>query len=168
MGPYTRPISMITRPYTRPNDLKTILSPAAHTHIANIWEYPSPQGLSNSESDNYWLRKDAIMFVAILFILLNIKLTNVSGFVCETLYSILKCVIVWFCVLRHWEANCTAVNTAIVSQIKKWHTADNCKQGGEKCLYIVCWVSLWLASCRNCGCATYRVTLPTLCVTPKA
>ena len=32
--------SMITRPYTRPNGLKTIPFPAAHTRIANIWEYP--------------------------------------------------------------------------------------------------------------------------------
>ena len=33
--------SMITRPYNRPNGLKTIPFPAAHTRIANIWEYPS-------------------------------------------------------------------------------------------------------------------------------
>ena len=31
--------SMIARPFTRPNGLKTIPSPAAHTCIANIWEY---------------------------------------------------------------------------------------------------------------------------------
>ena len=35
--------SMITRPYTRPNGLKTIPFSAAHTRIANMWEYhPSP------------------------------------------------------------------------------------------------------------------------------
>ena len=34
--------SMITRPYTRPNGLKTIPFPAAHTRIANKWEYPLP------------------------------------------------------------------------------------------------------------------------------
>ena len=34
--------SMITRPYTRLNGLKTIPFPAAHTCIANIWEYPPP------------------------------------------------------------------------------------------------------------------------------
>ena len=33
--------SMIARPYTRLNGLKTIPFPAAHTHIA-IWEYPPP------------------------------------------------------------------------------------------------------------------------------
>ena len=55
-GPYTRPIfydyldpipdqfSMITRPYTRPNGLKTIPFPAAHARIASIWEYPLPRG----------------------------------------------------------------------------------------------------------------------------
>ena len=32
--------SIITRPYTRQNGLKTIPVPAAHTCIANIWEYP--------------------------------------------------------------------------------------------------------------------------------
>ena len=32
--------SLITRPYTRPNG--SIPFPAAHTHIANIWEYPPP------------------------------------------------------------------------------------------------------------------------------
>ena len=32
--------STITRPYTRLNGLKTIPFPAAHTRIANIWEYP--------------------------------------------------------------------------------------------------------------------------------
>ena len=37
--------SMITRPYTRPDGLKTIRFPAAHTRIANIWEYyPGPGG----------------------------------------------------------------------------------------------------------------------------
>ena len=34
--------SMITRPYTRQNGLKTIPFPEAHTCIANIWEYPLP------------------------------------------------------------------------------------------------------------------------------
>ena len=38
--------SMITRPSTRPNGLKTIPSPAAHTRLANIWEYPSPSRFS--------------------------------------------------------------------------------------------------------------------------
>ena len=34
--------SMITRPYNRPHGLKTIPFPAAHTRIANIWEYSPP------------------------------------------------------------------------------------------------------------------------------
>ena len=47
--PYTRPNSLKTSPFTRPNGLKTIPSPAAHTRIANIWEYhPSPRGLTVS------------------------------------------------------------------------------------------------------------------------
>ena len=36
--------SMITRPYPRLNGLKTIPSPAAHTRIADTWEYPPPPG----------------------------------------------------------------------------------------------------------------------------
>ena len=32
--------SMISRPYPRVSGLKTIPFPLAHTHIANIWEYP--------------------------------------------------------------------------------------------------------------------------------
>ena len=32
--------SMITRPYTRVNGLKTIPFPAVHIHMANIWVYP--------------------------------------------------------------------------------------------------------------------------------
>ena len=35
---------MITRPYTRLNGLKTMPFPAAHTRIANIWEYPPENG----------------------------------------------------------------------------------------------------------------------------
>ena len=31
---------MTTKPYPRVNGLKTIPFSAAHTHIANIWEYP--------------------------------------------------------------------------------------------------------------------------------
>ena len=38
---------------------------------------------------------------------------------------------------RTWAVNCSIVNEEIVSQIKKWTTDDNCKQGGEKCLYMV-------------------------------
>ena len=38
---------------------------------------------------------------------------------------------------REFDINCTAVNIALISQIKKWTSLDNCKQGGEKCLYEV-------------------------------
>ena len=34
--------SMITRPYTRLNGLKTIPFPVEHTCMANLWEYPPP------------------------------------------------------------------------------------------------------------------------------
>ena len=37
--------SMITRPYPRLKGLKTIPFPAAHTRIANIFEYPLLPGL---------------------------------------------------------------------------------------------------------------------------
>ena len=42
---------------------------------------------------------------------------------------------------RTWGVNCTVVKDAIVMQIKKWTSADNCKDGGEKCLYMVCQTS---------------------------
>ena len=42
-----------------------------------------------------------------------------------------------FC-FRTWAINCTVINNAIVKQIKTWSTDDNCKDGGEKCLYTVC------------------------------
>ena len=38
--PSTRPNGLKTIPYTRTNDLKSIPSSTAHTGIANIWEYP--------------------------------------------------------------------------------------------------------------------------------
>ena len=38
---------------------------------------------------------------------------------------------------REFDINCTTVNIALISQIKKWTSPDNCKQGGEKCLYEV-------------------------------
>ena len=38
---------MITRPYPRVNGLKTTSFPAAHTRIANIWEYPLPREVYN-------------------------------------------------------------------------------------------------------------------------
>lgn len=31
--------------------------------------------------------------------------------------------------------NCNAVQRRILKQIELWKTADNCKNGGEKCLY---------------------------------
>ncbi|XP_074622074.1 uncharacterized protein LOC141880517 [Acropora palmata] len=36
-----------------------------------------------------------------------------------------------------WGVNCTMVKDAIIMQIKKWTSADNCKDGGEKCLYML-------------------------------
>ena len=39
---------------------------------------------------------------------------------------------------RSFDINCTTINTKIVSQIKKW-TSDDCEDGGEKCLYTVCY-----------------------------
>ena len=41
--------SMITKPFTRPNGLKTTPFQAALTHIANIWEYPPPPLPGNSD-----------------------------------------------------------------------------------------------------------------------
>ena len=47
--PYTRPNGLKTIPFNRPNGLKTILSPAAHTRTSNIWEYPPPEGAISSD-----------------------------------------------------------------------------------------------------------------------
>ena len=48
------------------------------------------------------------------------------------------CFVTWN---RTWGVNCTVVKDAIIMQIKKWTSADNCKDGGEKCLYMVCQTS---------------------------
>jgi hypothetical protein len=34
-----------------------------------------------------------------------------------------------------FHAKCCDINTAIADQMKKWESADNCKGGGERCLY---------------------------------
>lgn len=34
-----------------------------------------------------------------------------------------------------FSMSCDGVTTAIAKQMKTWETADNCKNGGEKCLY---------------------------------
>ncbi|KAK2548784.1 hypothetical protein P5673_030927 [Acropora cervicornis] len=44
------------------------------------------------------------------------------------------CFVTWN---RTWGVNCTVVKDAIIMQIKKWTSADNCKDGGEKCLYML-------------------------------
>ena len=37
-----------------------------------------------------------------------------------------------------WPAtDCTQVKAKIVAQMNAWQTADNCKNGGEKCLYAI-------------------------------
>ena len=33
--------------------------------------------------------------------------------------------------------SCASVNEALIAQMKKWESADNCQSGGEKCLYVV-------------------------------
>lgn len=33
--------------------------------------------------------------------------------------------------------SCANVNQAIMAQMKKWESADNCQSGGEKCLYML-------------------------------
>lgn len=40
----------------------------------------------------------------------------------------------------HWtwpSVDCNSVLSSIVSQINKWKTDENCKNGGEKCLYTL-------------------------------
>lgn len=36
-----------------------------------------------------------------------------------------------------WAVNCTTVKNAILKQISIWTSDDNCKHGGEKCLYTL-------------------------------
>ena len=38
---------------------------------------------------------------------------------------------------RTFGTNCKDVNDKVVGQINKWTKKDNCKNGGEKCLYKV-------------------------------
>lgn len=35
----------------------------------------------------------------------------------------------------YFETDCGVIHKSIVNQIKTWTSADNCKNGGEKCLY---------------------------------
>ena len=72
--------SMITRPYTRPNDLKTIHFPVAHTHIANIWSTPPPPRYVHNKPVDFalfthdWLwgtRQTGIELVLQLFLMLK-------------------------------------------------------------------------------------------------
>ena len=42
MIPYSRPKALIYIPYPNVNCLKTIPFTAAHTYIAQIWQYPAP------------------------------------------------------------------------------------------------------------------------------
>ena len=41
-----------------------------------------------------------------------------------------------FC-FRYFKGECDVVQYSIVNQIKVWTPPDNCKDGGEKCLYTV-------------------------------
>ena len=45
--------SIITRPYTRLNGLKTVPFPAAHTRIANIWERRELE-LAGKATEQHW------------------------------------------------------------------------------------------------------------------
>lgn len=42
-----------------------------------------------------------------------------------------------FHIYRTFGASCDTVKSKLKSQISAWTTADNCKNGGEKCLYKV-------------------------------
>ncbi|XP_014677259.1 PREDICTED: uncharacterized protein LOC106817126 [Priapulus caudatus] len=42
-----------------------------------------------------------------------------------------KCSVDWT-----FGKNCSQVNQALVDQIALWSTDENCRQGGEKCLYL--------------------------------
>ena len=53
-------------------------------------------------------------------------------------YSVLLTINLTLYVYRNFGESCSAVQDAMVSQIKKWNGPDGCKNGGEKCLYAVC------------------------------
>ena len=63
--PSTRPNGLKTIPFTRPNGLKTIPSPAAHTRIANMWDYPIPPGnfVTSKYTTNWGQSKSDYLFV---------------------------------------------------------------------------------------------------------
>lgn len=41
-------------------------------------------------------------------------------------------------ICRTFGVSCDSVKSKLKNQISAWTTADNCKNGGEKCLYKVC------------------------------
>lgn len=49
----------------------------------------------------------------------------------------------YFFLHRKFGIECSAVNDAIASQIKKWNGPSGCEGGGEKCLYVV-WLLLFI------------------------
>ena len=70
--------------------------------------------------------------LSLLFCIISIKLaaTAVPG-VTGPLHA--SCKIVWL-----WaNTDCKLVHSKIIDQMEEWKTEDNCKDGGEKCLYTM-------------------------------
>ena len=62
------------------------------------------------------------------------------------IFAFLIDVILTLC-CRTWGVNnCTTVRNAILKQIDKWKSDENCKNGGEKCLYTVIFSSHYFPS----------------------
>ncbi|XP_067934303.1 uncharacterized protein [Watersipora subatra] len=64
------------------------------------------------------------IFVAVV-IVLEVLVTS-----CAAIPSHASCHIEW-----NFGESCSAVQSALVSQIKKWNGTEGCASGGEKCLY---------------------------------
>jgi len=81
----------------------------------------------------------------------NNELSQASSISCHTVQQLCMCVscecgnqhVNRTCCRTFEGGSCADVNKALVAQMKKWESADNCHSGGEKCLYSV-------MSCLSC------------------
>lgn len=55
-----------------------------------------------------------------------------------SLYIVLDTQLALIHICRTFGVSCDSVKSKLKNQISAWTTADNCKNGGEKCLYKVC------------------------------
>lgn len=65
------------------------------------------------------------------------------------LYIVLDTQLALIHICRTFGVSCDSVKSKLKNQISAWTTADNCKNGGEKCLYKVCTKGYWFKP--SCG-----------------